>query len=82
MAPLDTALNYITTSSTRRWEFQSDEFSASLGQGKHLQSALIKLHMDNLQFPVYDTMYSNWNHDHPTLVQRLQHLKELEQKKN
>lgn len=61
---------------SRTFEYQADAFAKNLGYSKELAKALIKLNIDNLGFPVYDWMYSAWNHSHPTLLQRMERLKE------
>lgn len=60
---------------SRTFEYQADAFAKNLGYSKELAKALIKLNIDNLGFPVYDWMYSAWNHSHPTLLQRMERLK-------
>ncbi|XP_075166320.1 CAAX prenyl protease 1 homolog [Haematobia irritans] len=80
MAPYNAILEYAMTMLSRRFEYQADEFAQKLGYAKLLQKALIKLNLDNLGFPVHDWLYSSWNHSHPTLLQRMHRLKELEAK--
>lgn len=43
-----------------------------------LRSGLIKLNKDNLSFPVYDGLYSMFNHSHPPLLERLDALGKIE----
>ncbi|XP_073844407.1 CAAX prenyl protease 1 homolog [Musca autumnalis] len=80
MAPYNAILGFALTMLSRRFEYQADEFAQKLGYAKLLQKALIKLNLDNLGFPVHDWLYSSWNHSHPTLLQRMNRLKELEAK--
>ncbi|XP_055606491.1 CAAX prenyl protease 1 homolog [Uranotaenia lowii] len=75
LAPYNTVISFAMTILSRRFEYQADEFALGLGYSKELGKALIKLHIDNLGFPIYDWMYSSWNHSHPTLLQRLERLK-------
>ncbi|XP_050083253.1 CAAX prenyl protease 1 homolog [Anopheles aquasalis] len=75
LAPYNTVISFIMTILSRRFEYQADAFAQELGYSKNLGQALIKLQLDNLGFPVYDWMYSAWNHSHPTLLQRLERLK-------
>ena len=63
------------TMMTRKFEFQADFFAKSLGKAEYLKRALIKLHKDNLSFPVHDWLYSSWNHSHPPILERLEALK-------
>lgn len=69
-------INFGMTIVSRTFEYQADAFAKNLGYSKELAKALIKLNIDNLGFPVYDWMYSAWNHSHPTLLQRMERLKE------
>lgn len=65
---------------SRRFEFQADEFGKSLGYGVTLQSSLIKLHKENLGFPVADKLYSAYHYSHPPLIERLRALKSSDKK--
>uniref|UniRef100_A0A182Y8U6 Ste24 endopeptidase n=1 Tax=Anopheles stephensi TaxID=30069 RepID=A0A182Y8U6_ANOST len=79
LAPYNTMISFVMTVISRRFEYQSDAFAQQLGYAKDLGNALIKLQLDNLGFPVYDWMYSAWNHSHPTVLQRLARLKTIDQ---
>lgn len=61
---------------SRRFEFQADEFGKNLGYATQLQSALAKLHKENLGFPVCDSLYSAYHYSHPPLLERLRALKQ------
>lgn len=74
LTPYNELLGFISTSLTRRFEYQADAFAKKLGHAQKLKTALIKLNLDNLGFPVYDHLYSKFNHSHPTLIQRLSAL--------
>lgn len=80
LAPYNFVISIAMTILSRRFEYQADEFAQKLGYAEDLGNSLIKLHIDNLGFPVYDEWYSAWNHSHPTLLQRLEKL-QVEQKK-
>lgn len=58
----------------RQFEFQADQFAKELGKRDYLKSSLIKLHKDNLSFPVADWLYSMWHYSHPPLLERLRAL--------
>lgn len=73
-APYNTVMNFCLTSLSRKMEFQADEFAKSLGKASYLKKALVKLHKDNLSFPINDWLFSAWHHSHPTLLQRLEEL--------
>lgn len=77
LGPYNALISFFMTMVSRAFEYQADAFAKSLGYSKELTNALIKLNIDNLGFPVYDWMYSAWNHSHPTLLQRLDRLKEF-----
>lgn len=74
-APYHTVTSFLLTMLSRKFEFQADFYAKSLGKAAFLRKALIKLHKDNLSFPVYDWLYSSWHHSHPPLLQRLDALK-------
>jgi len=77
-APYSAVINFAMTVLSRRYEFQADAFAASLGKSDDLRTALIKLNNDNLSFPIYDSLYSAWNHSHPPILERLDALKKKE----
>ncbi|GAB0087905.1 CAAX prenyl protease [Sergentomyia squamirostris] len=74
LAPYNAVINFAMTILSRRFEYQADAFAQELGFAKQLGKALIKLHVDNLGFPIHDWLYSTWNHSHPTLLQRLDRM--------
>lgn len=59
---------------SRCCESQADGFAGSLGLASPLRSALIKVHRDNLLFPVHDWLYSLSYYHHPCLLDRLRLL--------
>lgn len=75
-APFNTCVSFMMTLLSRKFEYQADSFAKQLGFASDLCKSLIKLHIDNLGFPVYDSWYSSWNHSHPTLLQRMARLKD------
>ena len=69
-SPMMFVQNYIT----RHFEYAADNFAIKNGHAIHLKSALIKLFI-NAKAPLdADPVYSAQNHDHPTLVERLQNI--------
>lgn len=74
LGPYNAVISFVMTIVSRTFEYQADEFAQKLGYSKELSKALIKLNIDNLGFPVYDWLYSSWNHSHPTLLQRMARL--------
>ncbi|OWR44352.1 prenyl-dependent CAAX metalloprotease [Danaus plexippus plexippus] len=83
LAPYNSLLSFFATALSRKFEFEADNFAVSLNYSKELRSALIKLGKDNLDFPIYDKLYSAWYHSHPTLLHRIENIQNLikEQKK-
>lgn len=73
-------LGFLLTVLSRRFEFQADRFGKDLGYSEPLQSALVKLHQDNLGFPVADDLYSMYHYSHPKLVERIRALKSTDKK--
>lgn len=59
---------------SRCCESQADGFAGSLGLASHLRRALIKVHRDNLLFPVHDWLYAMSYYHHPSLLDRLRQL--------
>lgn len=55
-------------------ERQADEFAKSVGKGKALSGALIKLSNRRLSFPVEDDLYAAWCAGRPRLLDRLKAL--------
>jgi len=58
----------------QRCEFQADAYATTLTPAADLRSALIKLHRDNLSFPMSDWLYWRYYNSHPPLMDRLQHI--------
>lgn len=66
----------------RRYEFQADEFAYKMGRGKELQEGLKKIVKENKADLDPDPVYSAFRHSHPTLVERVRFISELERKKD
>lgn len=81
MSPYNALLSFFTTWLSRRFEFQADRFAVELDRGEPLARALIQLNKDNLAFPVYDELYSAYNHSHPPILERLAALEDGRKKK-
>jgi len=80
-APYNAVLDFAMTCLSRRFEFQADDFAFQLfKRTDKLRSALIKLNNDNLGYPIYDWLYSAWNHSHPPILERLAVLRAKDQK--
>ncbi|XP_004921744.1 CAAX prenyl protease 1 homolog [Bombyx mandarina] len=75
LAPYNSILSFFSTAVSRMYEFEADNFAVSLSYPNELRSALIKLGKDNLDYPIYDKLYSAWYHSHPTLLHRIENIK-------
>lgn len=74
--PLSAILHFGTNCITRALEYQADAFAVRLGKetAVHLKGALVRVHEENLAIYGVDPVYSAYNHNHPTLVERLDAL--------
>ncbi|CAK1555156.1 unnamed protein product [Leptosia nina] len=75
LAPYNSLLSFFATALSRKYEFEADNFAVSLDYGKELKSSLLKLGKDNLDYPIYDKLFSAWYHSHPTLLHRMENIK-------
>lgn len=71
-------VGFLMTCLTRHNEFGADNFAKKMNRASDLRSALIKLGNDNLEFPVYDWLYSATNLSHPPLLERLKALGKID----
>ena len=61
---------------SRKQEYQADAFGAkACGTPDHLITGLIKLNSENLSELIPPKLYVFWNYSHPTLIERIEHLK-------
>ncbi|KAI5476846.1 hypothetical protein MNV49_007142 [Pseudohyphozyma bogoriensis] len=76
--PLSAALQFATNSITRALEYNADRFAVKLGKAYaiNLKGALVRIHEENLAIYGVDWIYSSWNNNHPTLIERLEALDE------
>jgi STE24 endopeptidase len=63
--------------SSRKFEFEADEFAAKHAQAEDLIHALVKLYKDNASTLTPDPIYSAYYHSHPPALIRVQHLEKL-----
>ena len=63
-------------------EFQADKFAWSQGHGDDLIKALVKIFKENKADLNPDWMFSLFNHTHPTLLQRVNAIRDLQKKGN
>jgi len=72
-------LSPVVNCSSRRQEYQADAFSAKVCETPEpLITGLIKLNSDNLSELIPPKLYVFWNYSHPTLIERIEHLKAKE----
>lgn len=74
LTPYLEVLGFLSTLMGRKFEYQADRYAKKRGHAEELKTALVKLNIDNLGFPVHDELYSTFNHSHPTLIQRINAL--------
>ncbi|EDV24677.1 uncharacterized protein TRIADDRAFT_25296 [Trichoplax adhaerens] len=71
---------FFMTALGRKFEFEADRYAKEMGKANLLSVGLIKLHEDNLSFPVVDRLYSAFNYSHPPLLERLKELRKSSKK--
>ena len=59
---------------TRVAEYQADNFAVTYGHGENLKKSLIGLFLKNKGPLTADSLFSAYNHSHPTLLERLQNI--------
>lgn len=69
--PIDFVIRFFSMYMIRRAEYQADAFAVSFNHGKAMKAALISLFKRNKGPLVADSLYSAYNHSHPTLTERL-----------
>ena len=67
-------LNAMTS---RKYEFEADEFASQYANAKDLITALVKLYKHNASTLTPDEAYSKFYHSHPPALVRVQHLESL-----
>ena len=64
----------LASQSSRKHEFEADEFAAHQTNAGHLVSALVKLYKDNASTLTPDPIYSAFYYSHPPAAQRIDRL--------
>lgn len=67
-------LTPINAWSSRRYEFEADEFAASYSSAESLIHALVKLYRENASTLTPDPLYSSFYHSHPPALTRVEFL--------
>lgn len=70
-SPIDKLISFLTTLHSRKCEFEADEFSKNLGFGNVLQTALVKLSIENASTVCVDKWFAMYHYSHPLLVERI-----------
>ncbi len=64
---------------SRKDEYQADKYSHTIcSSSKDLITALVKLNSENLSELFIPDLYVFWNYSHPTIVERIERLEELD----
>ncbi|MBR5645384.1 MAG: M48 family metallopeptidase [Treponema sp.] len=64
---------------SRKQEYQADSFGAkACGKPDYLITGLIKLNSENLSELIPPKLYVFWNYSHPTLVERIEKLEQVQ----
>jgi STE24 endopeptidase len=72
-------LHFLSTALSRRFEYEADQYAASLTPAEDLVRALKKLYQKNKGLPESDHWWSKFFYSHPTLYERSQALLEPKQ---
>lgn len=74
--PIDMVTGLIMNSLSRKMEYQADKFANDNGLGEELVSALKKISVKSLSNLTPDSLYVKFNYSHPTLLQRMEAIKQ------
>ena len=74
-APVESVLQFFINALSRKHEFEADKFAVKQGYAKSLESALVKLQLENLSTMNPDSWYSTFHYSHPPLTERLKGIK-------
>ncbi|GAA95272.1 uncharacterized protein L969DRAFT_45748 [Mixia osmundae IAM 14324] len=80
LGPLDTLLQFANNWQSRVMEYEADAFAKNLGYAQQLKVGLIRLMSKNSAVLTYDALYSAFHHSHPTLIERLAALEQIDKK--
>lgn len=76
--PVNSIFTFFTNGLTRRFEYQAD--AGATRMGFDLSIPLVKVSKENLSTLVIDPVYSAYNYDHPTLLERLDAIRAINEK--
>lgn len=75
LSPTEVVISALMNLFSRKNEFEADRFAVKLGYGELLQSALVKLQIENKGNMNPDWMYSAMHYSHPPMIERLDAIK-------
>ena len=64
--------HFLSNVHSRCQEYKADDYASRLGFTAEVKTALIKMELHNLDFPVDDWLYAAWNYSHPTILSRIE----------
>lgn len=75
-------LDGISSCISQKMEYAADAMSAKfMKTSDSMISSLFKLYVDNMSYPLVDKTFEMWNYSHPSLLNRVKALKELNAEK-
>lgn len=77
LTPFNIFLSFIRNLHTRKLEFEADAFVVSMRRGEDYIMGLTKSN-ENIMYCIFDSWYSCWNIDHPTLYERLLYINKMQ----
>ena len=75
--PVSNVVNIVSMHFERQAKFRADAFAVKQGHAQPMKDALVGLFKRNKGPLVADSIYSQMNHSHPTLVERLTKIDNL-----
>ena len=79
-SPISYIFEILSLRLTRKYEYEADQFAHQMGMAEELKNGLKKLFEDNLSDMDPDSLYSEFNHSHPTMLERFKAIELLDQK--
>ncbi len=81
-SPISVIIGIVMNMLSRKHEYQADDFAARYGMGNDLIGSLKKLSVNNLSNLTPHPLYVFFHYSHPTLLQRIENLKNISDEKN
>ena len=67
-------LTPLMNKTSRKYEFEADQFASEYARAEDLRDALVRLYQDNASTLTPDPLYSDFHHSHPPASVRIKHL--------